>query len=392
MTDRNFRVIKGGLDAPLHGTKEFVSAYVTDTRLMGVTGLYIHWHLVDADLATDFHQFYYFDAEEYGFETYKSIVGNDVAEISLIESALLGGLGGKKVDLSEEEARFLVQDYVRANEELSLPLPDGKEEYQFILDKPISLTLRQRSDLMKKMCDEVHSVHQVINYFLMRCFGRDYYAAKYLTNGRIDIRLYDDYPISTLCKNTIDICDEETNAYLCESLIEYNGTYHIIISEIQVDALLISGFKRRSGFKVSAAEAAMMLSRPEFITVYDILIDNEEVFDSKISEVTSNAMLTLHENGKLFLVFNKNNNHVNKQVFRLNEDIYGMYYVTDYGQMIVASYSIQGIHALEADLRRSSFDQYLVMTAKYEFKEPILYEFIQSDFEDFEDFLEFIKE
>ena len=30
-------------------------------------------------------------------------------------------------------------------------------------------------------------------------------------------------------------------------------------------------------------------------------------------------------------------------------------------------------------------------TAKYEFKEPVLFEFIQSDFEDFEDFLNFIK-
>jgi hypothetical protein len=392
LTDRNFRLIKGGLDAPLHGTKEFVSAYITDTRLMGVTGLYIHWNLVNSDLTTAFHQFYYFDAEEYGFETYKSIVGNDVAEIALIESALLGGLGGKKVDLLEKEARFLVQDYARVNEELLLPLPDGTDEYEFILTDPISLTLRERSDLMRKMCDPIHSEYQVINYFLMRCFGRDYYAAKHLSNGRINVQLYEDYPISTLCKNTIDICDEEDSTYLCESLIENSGKYHIVISEIQVDALLICTFKRRSAFKISAAEAAMMLSRPEFITVYDSLIDNEEVFDSKISEVTSNAMLTLHENGKLFLAFNKNNNHVSKQVFRLNEDIYGMYYVTDYGQMIVASYSIKGIHALEADLRKSSFDQYLVMTAKYEFKEPILYEFIQSDFEDFEDFLEFIKE
>ena len=30
-------------------------------------------------------------------------------------------------------------------------------------------------------------------------------------------------------------------------------------------------------------------------------------------------------------------------------------------------------------------------TAKYEFKEPVLYEFIQSDFEDFNEFLDFIR-
>ena len=258
-------MIKGGLDASLTGTKEFVSAYITDTRLMGVTGLYIHWHLIDTDRTIDFHQFYYFDAEEYGFETYKSIFGNDVAEISLIESALLGGLGGKKKDISELEARFLVQDYVRANEELSLPLPDGKNEYQFILDEPVTLTLREKSELMKKMCDEVHSVYQVINYFLMRCFGRDYYAAKHLTNGGLIFVFMKIIQYQHFVRTPLIFVMKKNNLYLCESLIETDGTYYIIISEIQVDALLVSNFKRRSGFKVSSAEAAMMLSRPEFI-------------------------------------------------------------------------------------------------------------------------------
>ena len=32
------------------------------------------------------------------------------------------------------------------------------------------------------------------------------------------------------------------------------------------------------------------------------------------------------------------------------------------------------------------------MKSKYEFKEPVLYEFIQSEFEDFDDFIEFIKD
>lgn len=390
--DRNFKVIKGGLDSPLNSKKTFISAYITDTRLMGVTGLYIHWNMESEDLSSDFHQFFYFDAEEFGFETYKSIVGNNLEELDLIESALLGGLGGQKVKLSENEACYLVQHYVKTNTKLSIPIPNGVEEFQFILDRDIFLTLKEQRDLMKKMCDPIVSDYQLINYFLMRCFGRDYTAAAYLTNGKVDVKIFFDFPISTLCRNSIDLFDTETHTYLAESLVERDGKYHIVITELTVSAHLITGFKRRSSFKISSAEAAMMLSRPEFITVYDLHTDNDEFIDNCLTSITTNAMMTMHEDGRLFLAFNKDNSHVNKSEFRLNEDVYGMYYISDFGQMIIASYNVAGILSLEHDLRKSALKDYLTMTAKYEFKEPILYEFIQSDFDDFEEFIAFIRE
>ena len=100
--DRKFRVLKGGLDSTVNGKKTFVEAYVTDTRLMGVVGLYICWENEsdDEDFVTHLHQFFYFDAEEYGLETYKSSVGGDIDDIRAIELALLGGLVGKKVALT----------------------------------------------------------------------------------------------------------------------------------------------------------------------------------------------------------------------------------------------------------------------------------------------------
>ena len=46
MTRPTFTVIEGGLSVPKNAEeKKFVGAYITDTRLMGVTGLYIHWKL-----------------------------------------------------------------------------------------------------------------------------------------------------------------------------------------------------------------------------------------------------------------------------------------------------------------------------------------------------------
>ena len=34
---------------------------------------------------------------------------------------------------------------------------------------------------------------------------------------------------------------------------------------------------------------------------------------------------------------------------------------------------------------------YIAITAKYEFKDPVIYDFIQSGFDDFNDFIEFIR-
>lgn len=56
------------------------------------------------------------------------------------------------------------------------------------------------------------------------------------------------------------------------------------------------------------------------------------------------------------------------------------------------AYSLQDIRFLENKLKMSMLAPFLITTAKYEFKEPVLFEFVQSDFEDFDDFLDFIRE
>jgi len=392
VTNRNFTVIKGGLSYPYESDKKtFVSAFVTDTRLMGVVGLYMHWEIEADRFASDFHQFFYFDAEEYGFETYRSISGNDMSEISYIEHALMGGLGGQKIDLTQKEAAFLIQSYANMNRRLSTPLPDGQKEYGFLLEPEVDMTDKEKLALFRKQCTPITSTYQAINYFLMRCFAHDYEAAEYLSAGGFPPDIYADIPPATLCKNTIDAFEnEDGSSYLCESLIEHDTSYVLTVSEITMSKTKVASFEKRSAMQVSAVEAAMMLSRPEFVTVYEILSTPEE-FDASLAELTSGTLLTAHSSGRLFLAFNKNNDHVDKQVFRLNEDVFGLYYITDYGQMIIAAYSIKGIHSMEKELRKSTVAQSLLPVSKYEFKEPVLYEFIQSDFEDFEEFLEFIK-
>ena len=135
----------------------------------------------------------------------------------------------------------------------------------------------------------------------------------------------------------------------------------------------------------------MMLAKPEFVTVYEVLLSDEDI-DDNVGELTLNlnAIMSTHENGRMFMAFKANNDHVNSRVFRLSNDVKGVYFLTDYGQLIASAYSLHDIRHLENRLKASPIAPFLMITAKYEFKEPVLFEFVQSDFEDFDDFLDFI--
>lgn len=389
----DFTVIKGGgIPVSSSDSYRFFSGFVTDTRLMGVVVLYIHWKTDLAEDNADYHQFFYFDAEEYGLETFQSQNGNDDVAIGMIEQTLIGGLGGKKVPVTEHEARFLVQSFVTSSAALDAPLAEPRSEYDFMLFPQISMTAEERAVLAHKLCTPIVSDVQLLHYFLMRCFAGDIEGAFYLTEPEVDVKSILPAKPSTLCKNSVEeYSDAEGNlSYLCEALVETEGKYTLYVLELTVIGGKIASVSKRSSFRVTSAEAAMLLNRPEFITVYEILTDPDD-FDDLFLPLTKDAMMTSHENGRLFLEFRDDNNHVDQIIFRLNEDISGLFFVSDFGQLLLAAYTLEEIRALEKVLQKSPLHSSLLPTAKYEFKEPVLYEFIQSDFEDFTDFLDSLK-
>ena len=87
------------------------------------------------------------------------------------------------------------------------------------------------------------------------------------------------------------------------------------------------------------------------------------------------------------MMFHPNNKHVNKQEYRLNEDVLGLYFLSDNGQLICAAYSIDDVLKLEGDLVRSPYRKRITPLDKYQFQEAVLYEFIQSGFPYFEEFV-----
>ena len=417
----SFQVLRGGLaeDAST-SRKDFISAYITDTRLMGVVGLILHWYLPQNTSKKHFYQFFYMDAEEYGFDTYRSVLASDANDESLAaleelrgtERALMGGLGGKKVSLTEREARAVIQYYADFNLRMKLPLPEGSEEYQFLLGPRVVLDSDEASSLMKKQCPPFTSEFQVINYFLMRCFGRDFTAAKFLTKNYVRTDLFPQHKAATLLQNTIEAAADVSGShtsyhatdsdkafgtfdtqkkYLCESLIEYDSRYFLLVTQITLEHFKVVKYERISSFRISSAEAAMITDRPEFVTVFDCpaqYADAALTFTDRLE----NSMLTEHENGRLFMIFYPHNNHVAKPVFRLSDDVFGVFYLSDNGQILLSSASRSNLRSLEHDLMTSSVGKVVTPLSRYQFQEPVLYDFVNSIFDDFEEFVDMISE
>lgn len=413
-----FRVLRGGLgETPADSRKQFVEAFITDTRLMGVTVMFVHWLLPDNMLKKHFYQFFHFDAEEFGLDEYRSVLAD--AEITaaeslrMLETQLLGGLGGKKNILTEREVRYLAQEYFDFNRSHSLPLPEDCEESEFLLNPRIDFSEVESYVLMCKQCPILSSPYQVINYFLMRCIGRDFAAAKFLTKNYVRTDLFSEFPAASFLRNVIDEDKDEKSgsntdyyatsndkdfgtfktrkAFLCESLIEFDGRHFILITRVTLDQLNVVKYERISAFGISLWEASLLLTSPEYVSVYDMLLEDIDINENS-TELLSHSMVTEHDCGKLFMIFYPHNDHVGRQTYRMSDDVFGLCYVLDTGQIVLASSSRANISALEQDFMKSGLSQILVHISKYAFDHPIMSDFISSNYEDFEDFVQVISE
>lgn len=400
----NFTVLEGGQKLDIEkAERHFISAYVTDTRLMGVLAVYAHWHLhateeqaaENSAVWGDLHQFFYIDCEETGLETYYEVRTSDSEEVEDMEQTLIGGLGASRLDLGEEELRRLLCHYKAFNEARGLPLPPEASRFRFLFTPNMTPGPGQITELMKKLCPPIVSDEQLINYFLMRCFGRDHEGASWLAQSGVDVTLYDRYIRASFCRNIIDLKttgEDGTSVYLCDSLVEEDGHYDQIISRVETKDRRITGLEHCSTRRISDGEAALMLKKSEYITVYDILLSEEELEDN-LGEFSIGFHTTMShcENGRLFMAFRPNNAHVDSREFLLSNDVRGIYFLSDCGQLILAAYRLEDIRFLERQVYRSVLAPYLLATARLEFREPVLYEFMHSDIDTFESYLEMIR-
>lgn len=439
-------VIRGGKSMPPECRgRRFLSGYVTDTRLMGVIGMELRWDVIVNARVTTLNQIFYLDAEEYGFESYTEAYGENPEAICAERNRLIGALGGNIVPVTEAEARFILQSYVKINKKFKQSMPAGYDKYKFMLTPAQTLSPDEYNELFERICGDTDLPNYVLNYYLMRTFAKDKRGIAFLTAdteniaeeslpqedamslyrisdkavpserpcsqdestdaligsdtpARIGADYQPDCPVSdiypkgppaTMCRNTIEpFGDPADRIYLCESVVEYGNRYHIITSEIQLqdEPCRVISAKKCSAFTITSTEAAMIMNCSEFITVYDVASDSDMFLDA-FSEYVATFTETAYDTGRLYIDFFDTNAHVGKREYRMNDDIRAMYYLTDYNQLLVIGYSYDAVFEAELHVTLAMMPNFMRVSRKYEFKEPIIYEFIKSNYEDFNEFL-----
>lgn len=384
---QHFKIIEGGLKSKEDANRTFLSAFITNTRLMGVVAMGIDWQINNHPEADTLHQFFYFDVSEFGLDNYRSVWGNNEEKIAIIHQTFIGSLGGVNVSITEREALGLFTKYYRKNRERNHTLPPGKEEYDYLAKRPVELDEIESRELFEKSCADISSPPELINYFLMRYFEKDPEGMEYLSRGNFPIYKDEIKPYYSMHKNTIE---EKENGYACHSLIESSGKYVLFNTFFEIDDLKVTNFMVGNPMQISLKEAAMMLTRSEYITVFDIIVTPDEFKEMKI-DFEHPIMVTEHLHGRMYLAFNSNNNHVNTSNFKLNDDVFGVCYVTDYGELILGSYNKFSIEKFEMEILTSSIGHTLMPISKYEFHDPVLFDFVHSQFERFDDFVGFVQ-
>jgi len=388
MNKNDLTVIRGGaIGRPLPEQK-FIDAYATNTRLMGVLVIYIRWklsgELAERKGSRSLHQFFYIETTEEGIESYRGIYGEDAEELREAEQVMLGGLGADKVMLTMNEAAWLIQRYAELNKKFGTPLPDEVQDYAFVLERETGIDRAREERLFRMLCGKIDNDNQLINYFLMRYFAQDFYPVDMMSAVEIRHDLTGDLESSTLCLNEIreDKNDDGERVWLCESVVEEDRGHRIIVSELVLTGpkgaeRRVERFSVHANFSISPAEAAMKLARPEFVTVYEIAGPVDEVLD-ELDERYRGSLQNLTEGGKLYVSFKSDNKHVSAQVYRLNDDVKEILYVTVEDQLVIGTYTLSGIRLLENKLMLSPVARQLIEVAKYEFKEQILYDYTLS--------------
>ncbi len=344
--------------------------YATDTRLMGVVGASIEYKAEGHTVV----ELYHIDFESYGVDRYEQFVDGDSHAIKEMKQEAFGGLGGKLIRISLELFFQLIYEGCSSNVLLSY-----KVLKQEIFQSEYKPSDEAHLKLMAKICVPMKNAYHSIHYYLMRIIGQDAPGARYLSTIPV-VTL----PVSGLMvRNQID----ELGKYLYRttSVVSTDDLYYLITLCLRLDDdYKINEISSVESMEISDFEVALMVKKKEFISVYEIFdLDFEQQFLLR----HKHCMVNLHENGRLITEFKINNDHVTHENFLLSDDIERVYFMTDDHQLLVMAYAVDGNEDFE-NHEAKLFSGQLQLLELLEFEEPILYDFVDSGFDDFIEFLE----
>lgn len=410
MEESKFRIVgEPAKKLPLENYR-LIAAEATDTRLMGVVGMHLGWQLKEladipdesarqalslllgeSNIVTEFHQFYYYEAEETGLESLSEVWSGDPREIRLAKDRNFGGLGGSFMPLSEREAYYLIGVFVRTSTRRSPSTAATLRELRALSEAAGPFTAEEIADVEFKICEHPSTDYGAVHYYLMRMAGCDEEGAKLLVSKNADpaaLKLRCPSERAVMRRNSAERYIDANGrvTYLCETLLDRESGFYLAFSEIELADREVIASELRTEFRISFREAEQKLRRPEYISFYDIQSDDES-FDDEFAALVPKASRKWYENGLLFMEYNKDNRHVEQPLFTLSDDLKASYFLTEASQLVVASYTSTGIVSAETMLHMSPISGRLVPMGRYSFSHPLLGDFIDSGYDDFVEYL-----
>lgn len=408
----------------------FHDCTATDTRLMGVVALRATWQSKE-DSDKYLVQLIHLDFSEYGIDEYAEYFfdrngtkKNVREELEPMWRRISGSLGGKEVEIDYPLMHALIREVLATNEKYAARHREdirefrektlfrirqmeeacrvASEEADSITDEADTIT----DEAMSRVCPKHLTTFETINYFLMRLAEHDLRGAAYLTTIQTDELAK--LPMltsrmATLMLNRISTYSiKQREKYLAERKAkpapEYEGKetfYHLKFihqaqevyyygeAEITISypggdaAKKITEFRVGFYHEISEYEAALQLRRPEYVTVYRCKVP-AGALDVERSTFISDAQQTVSPNGVLYLLYMRDNRHVNTPHYYMDQDLYGAYLLTLNDEFILMSRDLSRITMMEYDVEGGILGSELEHVGSYRFEQPIFREFASS--------------
>ena len=402
------RVVEGKLSNKYNHFKDyrFDSCIATDTRLMGVVAMKVSWTAKDGSRDKLF-QLIHLDFSEYGVDDYREIFSNannpeGGREVRSEWKRISGGLGGSEVKIPFFTLVQLIDEVIATNEKYY----EGHEPFIQAFRKETLMRLRLMKEASSKLlyegdsfeekskegqqlvCKSPLTSFELINYFLMRMLDKDYHGASFL--GDISISemkrsRFKEIGIAELVRNKISKAttaatpNGEATVYKCKfTALSNSYIYGEALITLSPRSLTrtrrILEFEVTTLMNISSYEAALQLQQAEYITLYELTVPAES-FDLDDSVFGADATMSPAPNGITYILYNKDNYHVDSSNYYMNHDMYGAYLLTPNNELVVMSHDIIKITNMEADISRSMNASKLELKGRYKLETQVFKSF-----------------
>lgn len=418
----------------------FKKSFCTNTRLMGTMMLLIEW-VIDNKIIS---HIFMLDAEGLGISDFYIMEDASEHDRESFYRQKYGGLGGINITMSEEEACFLVYEYMNKNIRYEKPLPESfskdiKNKYSELynklnilqehsdnedlksgldlesdMDKKHSIEDKSSSErilyrdmkkaVFNKICKKLETDNEFVNYMIMRLVARDKESLLYYSGNEDVANLHISDINGALLYNEIE--KKKDDKFVCNCVYEDSDGYYeakivvIIDKEVDKDEEDIIHENEKNKYSLRSFmimdknaiydfEVFDIISKEEMIDIYNISDkskENMDLIENKIYNAYPAIQGIQFESGGLYIQYYFDNTHLDSDVYVINNDIMFIIYLNK-DRLFLATYNERSRELIEESLS-NELGNLVNKENVYKFEQNVLFDFVESGNDDFYDFID----